>query len=178
MSRTIIQSVLHAHLVELKNCHALQLIEKLPKRPNSLELCRWSMPFHTNQQIIRGSFQLSSQTDRNQTKWLKFLIDAATGIKASGVGTKRLCGNISPATDRMPTAAQVPNRNGSPSVVSIRRRPRDASNGKTFKTDGPDGPGGDGGRKDLDYFLYSPPSLPGSGRSFFCENHANALFPR
>ena len=104
------------------------------KRPNLLELSRWS---HTNRQIIRGSFQLSSQTDRNQTKWLKFLIDAATGIKASGVGTKRLCGNISPATDRMPTAAQVPNRNGSPSVVSIRRRPRNRAMGKrSRRTDG------------------------------------------
>ena len=78
MSRTIIQSVLRAQLVELKNCRELQLSEELP-----MELCRWSMPCHTNQQIIRGSFQFILP-DRNQTKWLNFLIDAAAGIKASG----------------------------------------------------------------------------------------------
>ena len=99
------------------------------------------MTFHTNRQIIRGSFQLSSQTDRNQTKWLSFLIDAAKqrGLRPRESG-RRDCAvtYLRPPIECRPLrkcqTATVP-RPSSPSGGG-----RNASNGKTFKTDGPSDP--------------------------------------
>ena len=138
-TRGHVQFALRAQLNELKNCHALQLGEEVPKK-TQLTGTLPVEPYQPANHPWVVPVILPDRQESDKMAELPHRCSKATGIKASGVGTKRLCGNISPATDRMPTAAQVPNRNGSPSVVSIRRRPRNASNGKTFKTDGPSDP--------------------------------------